>query len=138
VNRSGGGVVVDDIDMVWLMLVDVMLMFILAGLEVECIVKFDFVVVVEVPEYAVYAADALLMDDAMLAGMLLIAPPAIVPPSVAPPAAAVADDDGAMEEIPAAPQSVLAKVRAAGTALAFVKANFWWTYQFDLLENTLA
>jgi hypothetical protein len=94
------------------MLVEVLLMFMDAELEGVCIVIFIMLVVeVVVPEYAVYAADSLLMDDTMLAGMLLVM------------SAMGIDDvvDGVMDDWPAAPQSVLANARAANKRLeAFI------------------
>ncbi len=49
-----------------------MLIFVDAELEDGVIVMFIMLVVeVLVPEYAVYATEALLMDDIMLSGMLL-------------------------------------------------------------------
>jgi hypothetical protein len=97
-----------DLDIEISMLVEALLMFIDAELEGVCIVMFIMLVVeVVVPEYAVYAADSLLMDDTMLAGMLLVM------------SAMEIDDvvDGAMHDWPAAPQSVLANARAADKRL---------------------
>jgi hypothetical protein len=74
-------------------------MFVYSELEGVGIVKFMALVVhVVVPEYAVYAAASLLMDDMMLSGMLLLSCGM----------EDVAIGVTAMEDWPAAPQSVLA------------------------------
>lgn len=110
-NCDGDAVI--DMDMDASLLVEDMLIFPDAELEGVCMVRFIMLVVdAPVSVCAVYATEALLMDDIMLPGM----PPVILPGVLSGTllmSGIEAVAAGFMDDEPAAPQRVLANARAA-------------------------